>query len=163
MRPASRASGSSSHRGHPSSSSFGAPICGRPGASIAQYDPWIKPQRRSAEPERSVLVYARDEPRRLGERLSAAGAQPSRSALAGTLGAALLAACERFTAQGLAAFAEDFAARDALRDRSVTVQEATAWQGIARGVDAAGALQVQTADGGLRAVHAGDVSVRAAS
>ena len=85
MRPASRASGSSSHRGHPSSSSFGAPICGRPGASIAQYDPWIKPQRRSAEPERSVLVYARDEPRRLGERLSAAGAQSSRSVCANEL------------------------------------------------------------------------------
>ena len=101
-----------------------------------------------------------DQPATSLERL---GATVSRSALAGTLGAALLAACERFAAQGLAAFAEDFAARDALCDRSVTVQEATAWQGIARGVDAAGALQVQTADGGLRAVHAGDVSVRAAS
>jgi BirA family biotin operon repressor/biotin-[acetyl-CoA-carboxylase] ligase len=101
-----------------------------------------------------------DQPATSLERL---GATVSRSALAGTLGAALLAACERFAAKGLAAFAEDFAARDALRDRSVTVQEATAWQGIARGVDAAGALQVQTADGGLRAVHAGDVSVRAAS
>ena len=77
--------------------------------------------------------------------------------------AALLAACERFANQGLAAFAEEFAARDALRDRTVTVQEAESWLGIARGVDAAGALQVQTADGDLRAVHAGDVSVRAAS
>lgn len=91
------------------------------------------------------------------------GARPSRSALTGALGAALLAACERFANQGLAAFAEEFAARDALRDRTVTVQEAESWLGIARGVDAAGALQVQTADGDLRAVHAGDVSVRAAS
>lgn len=90
------------------------------------------------------------------------GALPDRSALCGALGGALLDGCKRFAADGLAAFAEDFAARDALRDRTVTVHAAEQWQGVARGVDRAGALQVETDAGALHAVHAGDVTVRAA-
>ena len=58
---------------------------------------------------------------------------------------------------GFAPFADRFAARDALRGRPVRLSDGS--DGQADGVDAQGALRVQTAQG-LRAVHSAEVSVR---
>jgi BirA family transcriptional regulator, biotin operon repressor / biotin---[acetyl-CoA-carboxylase] ligase len=64
----------------------------------------------------------------------------------------------RFEAEGFAAFAERFQARDALQGREVTLSDGS--NGRADGVDATGALLVQT-EGGLRVVSSAEVSVRA--
>jgi BirA family biotin operon repressor/biotin-[acetyl-CoA-carboxylase] ligase len=63
----------------------------------------------------------------------------------------------RFGHEGFAAFAQGFSQRDALRGRRVRLTDAT--EGTADGVDAQGALRVQTAQG-LRTVHSAEVSVR---
>jgi BirA family biotin operon repressor/biotin-[acetyl-CoA-carboxylase] ligase len=63
----------------------------------------------------------------------------------------------RFQAEGFAAFARRFTARDALLQRMVTLSDGL--QGQADGVDASGALRVQTA-AGWRAVSSSEVSVR---
>ena len=63
----------------------------------------------------------------------------------------------RFGHEGFAAFAQRFARRDALRGRAVRLSDGT--EGSADGVDAQGALRVQTAQG-LRTVHSAEVSVR---
>ena len=65
-----------------------------------------------------------------------------------------------FQQAGFAAFRARFAARDALRDRPVTLSDGTA--GIARGVSEAGALLVHTA-AGLQAIASSEVSVRPAA
>lgn len=57
------------------SSGFGAPICGRPGTSIAQYDPWLKPEWR---PPLNSFKYGSAEPVRMSERLIAVGDEPSK-------------------------------------------------------------------------------------
>ena len=57
------------------SSGFGAPICGRPGASIPQYDPWLKPEWR---PPLNSFKYGSAEPVRMSERLIAVGDEPSK-------------------------------------------------------------------------------------
>ena len=63
---------------------------------------------------------------------------------------------------GFAPFVPRWAAVDALADRPVTVHEATTtWVGCARGIDDRGRLQVK-ADGRLRCVDAGEVSIRLA-
>jgi BirA family biotin operon repressor/biotin-[acetyl-CoA-carboxylase] ligase len=63
----------------------------------------------------------------------------------------------RFEAEGFAAFAERFKARDALQGWMVTLSDGS--QGRADGVDTTGALRVQT-DAGLRVVSSAEVSVR---
>jgi BirA family biotin operon repressor/biotin-[acetyl-CoA-carboxylase] ligase len=63
----------------------------------------------------------------------------------------------RFEAEGFAAFAERFEARDALQGRMVTLSDGS--HGRADGVDATGALRVLT-DSGLRVVSSAEVSVR---
>jgi BirA family biotin operon repressor/biotin-[acetyl-CoA-carboxylase] ligase len=63
----------------------------------------------------------------------------------------------RFEAQGFAAFADRFAARDALNGQ--TVQLSDGRQGRAQGVNAQGALRVLT-DQGLETVTSAEVSVR---
>lgn len=73
---------------------------------------------------------------------------------------ALFAALAEFERSGLAIFVSRWAAVDALADRAVTVHEAnSAWTGIARGIDDRGRLQVE-ADGRMRLVDAGEVSIR---
>ena len=62
-----------------------------------------------------------------------------------------------FEAQGFAAFATRFAERDALQGLTVALTDGT--QGVARGVDAQGALQVFT-DEGVRTITSSEVSVR---
>jgi len=73
--------------------------------------------------------------------------------------APLAAALHRFQNEGFAGFAAEFAARDLLAGQPVRTTQQGLAEGIARGVDASGALQVQTADG-VVAVTSGEVSVR---
>lgn len=87
---------------------------------------------------------------------------PSRNTLAAVLITELLSGLERFTADGFASFASEWTALDLIRGCQVDINGmAEALAGIACGVDANGALLVQTAQG-IRAVHAGDVSLRLA-
>ncbi len=73
--------------------------------------------------------------------------------------APLLRALATFEAQGFAAFAARFAARDALIGRAVQTTAPEAASGEAAGVDARGALRLRGADG-ERLIHSGEVSVR---
>lgn len=86
---------------------------------------------------------------------------PSRNALAARLVAALDTAIDAFARDGFAAFAQLYAQYDVLRGREVDVLRASGKErGVARGVDARGALRVAFADG-ERSVDSGEVSVRA--
>lgn len=67
-----------------------------------------------------------------------------------------------FERHGFAAFADGFAQRDLLRGHSVATSQPEAFEGIAEGIDADGALKVRLPDGELRAVGSGEVSVRLA-
>ena len=70
---------------------------------------------------------------------------------------ALVRDIQWFESQGFGPFAQRFARRDALAGRPVQLSDGT--QGTARGVDASGALQVQTAQGTV-SVTSSEVSVR---
>ncbi len=86
---------------------------------------------------------------------------PPRDAIAAALIGSLLAAFERFDAEGLAPFLPRYEAYDALRGENVAVLIGdAAHAGVALGVAADGALRVRLADG-ERAFHSGEVSVRA--
>jgi BirA family transcriptional regulator, biotin operon repressor / biotin---[acetyl-CoA-carboxylase] ligase len=71
----------------------------------------------------------------------------------------LVQALRQFELQGFAPFAPRFAARDALRSRQVRLSDGR--EGLCQGVNEAGALMVQTAQG-LQAVVSAEVSVRCA-
>ena len=71
----------------------------------------------------------------------------------------LARALRRFEAEGFAAFVADYARRDLLAGHTVRTTQQGVSEGIARGVDASGALQLQTG-AGLVAIHSGEVSVR---
>jgi BirA family transcriptional regulator, biotin operon repressor / biotin---[acetyl-CoA-carboxylase] ligase len=75
----------------------------------------------------------------------------------------LVNALQSFERSGFAAFADRFAARNMLFQRRVTATQAglqgVLMQGVAQGVSAGGALQVQTSSG-LQSVSSGEVSVR---
>ncbi|MCW7536673.1 biotin--[acetyl-CoA-carboxylase] ligase [Aquabacterium sp. A7-Y] len=71
----------------------------------------------------------------------------------------LLRALLGFEQSGFAPFAARFAVLDALRDLPVRTTHAEAPEGVARGVDASGALRLETA-AGLRIIESGEVSVR---
>ncbi len=84
-----------------------------------------------------------------------------RNALAAGLVAGIVTALPAFAIQGFAPFAAEWREADALRGRPVSVTlDAAVEIGIARGIDAAGALRVET-PAGRRRVAAGEVSVRA--
>ena len=72
----------------------------------------------------------------------------------------LIAALQGFEDTGFAPWADRYAERDLLAGRAVVLSDGT--QGIARGVDAGGALLVHT-DRGLRKVTSAEVSVRPAA
>jgi BirA family biotin operon repressor/biotin-[acetyl-CoA-carboxylase] ligase len=74
--------------------------------------------------------------------------------------AALVPALRAFERHGFAPLAERFAQRDALMGQTVTLSDGRI--GTALGVDAQGALKVQTAQG-LQTVHSAEVSVRPVS
>lgn len=86
---------------------------------------------------------------------------PSRNRLAARLVARLIESLDRFAESGFAAFAAEYARHDVLRDRPVQLLRGERRDcGLARGVDARGALRVAFADG-ERAIDSGEVSVRA--
>ncbi|MEI8267371.1 MAG: biotin--[acetyl-CoA-carboxylase] ligase [Betaproteobacteria bacterium] len=72
----------------------------------------------------------------------------------------LLQAVRRFEHSGFAGVAQAFARRDLLRGQAVSTTLQDLPEGTARGVDDAGALQVQAPDGTLRSVVGGEVSIR---
>lgn len=93
----------------------------------------------------------------------AGGTAPSRNAVVAALLDHWLPAFDAFDAEGLAPFLARYASLDALAGRAVRVHGADAVRdGTAIGLGADGALQVRDAHGAVFAVHAGDVSVRAA-
>ena len=85
---------------------------------------------------------------------------PRGPAILQTCMATLVPALRAFERHGFAPLAERFAQRDALLGQTVTLSDGRV--GTALGVDAQGALKVQTAQG-LQAVHSAEVSVRPVS
>lgn len=83
------------------------------------------------------------------------------SHIAAALATHWAALIDQYSRDGFSAFAQRYAALDALAGQSVDVidQGRTLFRGVARGCDAEGRLLVETRDG-LRHVHVGDVSVR---
>ncbi len=75
---------------------------------------------------------------------------------------ALVGAVVQFEHEGFAPFAARFEARDALRGQAVVTAPGGSVAGEARGIDARGALIVQTAQG-VVALSSGEVSVRLAA
>jgi biotin-(acetyl-CoA carboxylase) ligase len=93
----------------------------------------------------------RDFPPELAERAAGLGLEPD--AIEPLL-AALLAALELRLAQDPAAILDAYRVRDALRGRAVRWQHG---RGVAAGVDGAGRLLVELADGSTAALDAGEV------
>jgi len=92
--------------------------------------------------------------------LATLGGAPPRNELAAVLITELTQALVEFGARGLAAFADEWRAADALADRPVRVmQGGEPWTGLARGVDGDGALLLEV-DGARRRILSGEVSVR---
>lgn len=90
------------------------------------------------------------------------GAAPSRNALAAALIVRLVESLDTFDDSGFDAFADAWAARDALAGRRIRVERARdAFDGVAAGVDSRGALQVHTS-AGMRSIDSAEVSVRPA-
>ncbi len=91
------------------------------------------------------------------------GQPPSRNRMAAALVEALVNGLRQFEQHGFAAFVDDYATHDLLRDVPLTLSGAQGdLTGIGAGVDARGALQVRLADGSTRAVDSADVTVRRA-
>ncbi len=84
---------------------------------------------------------------------------PSRNVIAAVLLDALVPVLDLFDRDGLDDAIARYADYDALRGRAVTWDDG-AYDGIADGLDDDGALRVRTADGGTRALRAGEVRVR---
>lgn len=94
---------------------------------------------------------------------AAGGRPPARVALAAALVDELAALAAGFERDGFASWRDEFVAADVLLGRAIVVDDGRArTTGIARGIDADGALVVEAADGSRRRVFAGDVSIRAA-
>lgn len=89
----------------------------------------------------------------------ALGQTATRNALAAAFAGRLFAGLQQFSTLGFAPFSAQWSALDLTRDQPVRITGAEAFEGIARGVDADGALIVDCADE-LRRVHSGEVSVR---
>jgi BirA family biotin operon repressor/biotin-[acetyl-CoA-carboxylase] ligase len=81
-------------------------------------------------------------------------------ALLARVAPALLRALHRFDANGFAAFAESFAARDLLAGRAVETTQADLPVGVAEGVGADGSLRLRGPDGRVHEISSGEVSVR---
>ena len=95
--------------------------------------------------------------------LAAPAPAPARAALVAALLEEGVGAVQQFARQGFAPFLAEYTAVDALRDQPVTLQGSGAVEsGVARGVDADGALRVAHR-GQIHRIIAGEVSVRSAS
>lgn len=89
------------------------------------------------------------------------GHGPGRTHVAAAVAARMLAGLHEFAHGGYAPFASEWARFDSLRDAPVTVlRHEGAVEGIARGADREGALCIETPDGRVERLHAGDVSLR---
>ncbi|RDZ27203.1 bifunctional biotin--[acetyl-CoA-carboxylase] ligase/biotin operon repressor BirA [Lysobacter silvisoli] len=90
------------------------------------------------------------------------GAAPARNAVAAAVLARLLPALDEFDGAGLAPFLPRYAALDALAGAAVAVHggDGRRQHGVALGLAEDGALRVRLDEGGERAFHAGEVSVR---
>jgi len=88
------------------------------------------------------------------------GAAPDRNRVAAALIGALVEGLKQFEREGFAAFVGEYAAHDLLHGKALRVQGAQgSMDGVGAGVDARGALLLQTADG-LHSIDSADVSVR---
>jgi BirA family biotin operon repressor/biotin-[acetyl-CoA-carboxylase] ligase len=88
---------------------------------------------------------------------------PTRTALAASLIDGLAELFAGYAASGFAPYRADWRAADFLRGRSVTLYDvAGTVNGTALGIEADGALVIETADGTRRRVVSGDVTVRSA-
>lgn len=84
----------------------------------------------------------------------------ARNSLAGQVGAAMASVCERFAAEGFAAFAPRWRQYDAFADMPVVLMlPGEDVRGIARGVDARGGLLLER-DGRVETRHSGDLRLR---
>jgi BirA family biotin operon repressor/biotin-[acetyl-CoA-carboxylase] ligase len=88
-------------------------------------------------------------------------APPARTALALALITAFADLLASYADTGFAPYRDEWRRADSLEGRPIRIQSASArWLGTAAGIDADGALLVNTADGARRRVASGDVSVR---
>jgi BirA family biotin operon repressor/biotin-[acetyl-CoA-carboxylase] ligase len=86
---------------------------------------------------------------------------PGRSALAAALVGAFADVLSSYAAVGFRPYLAEFAAADWLAGREIRIDDpAGALDGVARGIDADGALRVNVGGGRVRRVMSGDVSVR---
>ncbi len=89
------------------------------------------------------------------------GTPPDRNRVATAVIAALIEGLRQFEGDGFAAFRDDYARHDLLRDQPLRVTGALGtFDGVGAGVDPRGALRVRLADGSVRAVDSADVTVR---
>jgi BirA family transcriptional regulator, biotin operon repressor / biotin---[acetyl-CoA-carboxylase] ligase len=90
------------------------------------------------------------------------GAPPDRNRAAAALIASLVDGLKQFECDGFASFVDEYADHDALRGVPLRVSSASGeLDGIGAGIDARGALQLQTASG-LHGIDSADVTVRRA-
>nr|WP_255775776.1 bifunctional biotin--[acetyl-CoA-carboxylase] ligase/biotin operon repressor BirA [Microbulbifer sediminum] len=86
-----------------------------------------------------------------------------RNALAAAMLSRLLPLLAGYGDRGFAAYREAWQSRDAFAGQPVELRSAhQSWHGIARGVDAAGALVLELEGGKLRTFHGGEISLRGA-
>jgi BirA family biotin operon repressor/biotin-[acetyl-CoA-carboxylase] ligase len=108
-----------------------------------------------------LLYTLSDWPRGAVDLATATGVAPSRTALAAALVGELAELFAGYAAQGFQPYRADWRAADFLRGRRVTLDDAAgSVSGTALGIEADGALLIETAGGTRRRVTAGDVSVR---
>jgi BirA family biotin operon repressor/biotin-[acetyl-CoA-carboxylase] ligase len=92
----------------------------------------------------------------------APGVAPDRNQVAATLIAALAEGLRQFEREGFAGFVDEYAGHDLLRGKALHLQGALGeLDGIGAGVDARGALQLQT-PAGVLSIDSADVTVRRA-
>jgi BirA family biotin operon repressor/biotin-[acetyl-CoA-carboxylase] ligase len=95
--------------------------------------------------------------------LAAHGVHPDRNRLAAQVLGEVITAGELFADAGFEAFRGAWQGLDAVRDREVALQDGeNILHGIARGVDASGALLLEV-DGRLERIVSGDISLRVTS
>ncbi|MEE4145306.1 MAG: bifunctional biotin--[acetyl-CoA-carboxylase] ligase/biotin operon repressor BirA [Halieaceae bacterium] len=91
------------------------------------------------------------------------GTRPGRNALLAALLNQLLPLLADFEQRGFGPWRDEWLALDAFADRPVVLHTgAVDLSGIARGVDARGALQLETAAAGVQSIFGGEISLRAA-